>query len=334
MAKTDKTSKVKSTQLPQRLTDALPRVQLFRNVKQSDIEELLWRCECRELTVGEVLLSPKVDNQHLYIVLSGKLVVHLENHITEALCCVDPGECVGELSSIDNKLPAAIVSATKDSYLLVVDKEILLQMTQASHQVSLNLIHILVSNVRFCNKIIADSFESKNNFQRYATIDALTGLHNRGWLDEMYNREVERSIRNGDPASLIMIDVDHFKQYNDDHGHQAGDQVLRVIGDTLRIPLRPNDMIARYGGEEFSVLLPNTKIDEALNIAERLRTHIEKMDIGELNNRHLPAITISLGVACNHASTTLTQMLKQADDALYKAKQQGRNEVVRAVACS
>lgn len=124
--------------------------------------------------------------------------------------------------------------------------------------------------------------------------------------------------------------MNYFKQYNDDHGHQAGDHVLRVIGDTLRVPLRPNDMIAHYGGEEFSVLLPNTSTDEAIHIAERLRTHIEAMDIGELNGRRLPTITISLGVACNHAQTNLAHMLKPADNALYKAKQQGRNEVVRA----
>ncbi len=319
-----------ASELPQALSDALPRVQLFRNVNPEDIRTFLLQCECRELDTDEVLLSPDMDNHHLYIVLSGGLIVTLQDYEAEALSCIDPGECVGELSTIDNKLPSAVVKATKPSCLLAIEQGILLQLTQVHHQIALNLIHLLVSNVRFCNQIIADSFELQNNCQQFATIDALTGLHNRGWLDEMYEREINRSILSNEAASLIMIDVDHFKQYNDEHGHQAGDQVLRMIGDTLRKPLRPNDMIARYGGEEFSVLLPDTSLNEAIAIAERLRLHIENMEAGFFNSKKLPAITISLGVACNNARQSLSCIIEQADNALYRAKQLGRNTVVNA----
>jgi len=316
------------SKLPQHLIDALPRVQLFRDVDLKQIEPFLLQCDCCELDEGEILLSPNNDNKHLYIVLSGNLIVNLEGYENEALTCIDPGECVGELSAIDDKLPSAVVKATKKSSLLAIDNEVLLQMTHTSHQIALNLIFVLVGNVRFCNKIIADSYELQSNCQRFATIDALTGLHNRGWLDEMYEREISRSIRSQQEASIIMIDVDHFKSYNDENGHQAGDQVLRVIGNTLRKPLRPNDMIARYGGEEFTVLLPNTTAVEATAIAERLRTHIEEMDIGALNGKPLPRVTISLGITNNHAKDNLSTIIGQADKALYQAKQNGRNCVV------
>lgn len=316
--------------LPKHLIDALPRVQLFRDVDIKQLEPFLLKCDCCELDEGETLISTNNYNKHLYVVLSGSLIVNLDGYESEALTCIDPGECVGELSAIDDKLPSAIVTATKKSSLLAIDNEVLLQMTHVSHQIALNLIFLLVSNVRFCNRIIADSYELQNNCQRFATIDALTGLHNRGWLDEMYEREVNRSIRSQQEASIIMIDVDNFKHFNDQNGHQAGDQILRVIGSTLRKPLRPNDMIARYGGEEFTVLLPNTSSSEAMAIAERLRTHIEAMDVGELNGKPLPKITISLGVSSNAAKTKLGEMIGQADNALYQAKQNGRNCVVKS----
>jgi len=320
----------KMPELPKRLTNALPRVQLFRNVELNQIEPYLLQCRICELDEGEILLSPNNNNKHLFILLSGRLIVNLEGYENEALTCIDPGECVGELSAVDNKLPSAQVKATKKSTLLAIENEILLQMTQVSHQIALNLIYVLVDNVRFCNQVITDSYELQNNCQRFATIDALTGLHNRGWLDEMYEREVNRSIRSKQSASLIMIDVDHFKQFNDENGHQAGDKVLRLIGNTLQKPLRPNDMIARYGGEEFTVLLPNTNSIEAMAIAERLRVYIEKMEIGEHNGTPLPAITISLGVTGNQARDDLSTMIHQADTALYQAKQQGRNCVVHS----
>ena len=315
--------------LPKHLTDALPRVQLFRDVDLKQIEHLLHQCDCCELDKGETLISTSNDNKHLYIVLSGNLIVNLDGYENEALTCVDPGECVGELSAIDDKLPSAIVTATKKSSLLAIDNEVLLQMTHVSHQIALNLIFLLVGNVRFCNQVIADSYELQNNCQRFATIDALTGLHNRGWLNEMYEREISRSIRSNQEASIIMIDVDNFKAYNDENGHQAGDQALRIISNTLRKPLRPNDMIARYGGEEFTVLLPNTTSEEAMAIAERLRNHIEGLDIGGHDGKPLPSVTISLGLASNHAKENLSTMIGQADTAMYQAKQNGRNCVVK-----
>ncbi|MBL4711685.1 MAG: GGDEF domain-containing protein [Gammaproteobacteria bacterium] len=317
--------------LPKHLIDALPRVQLFRDVDQALILPLLQQCNCCELDEGEILISPSQENKHLFIVLSGNLIVHLDGHENQALTCLDPGECVGELSAIDEKLPSAIVKATKKTSLLAIDNDVLLQMTHVSHQIALNLIFILVGNVRFCNQIIANSFEMQSSCLHYATIDALTGLHNRGWMDEMFDREVNRSIMSQQETSIIMIDIDYFKEYNDENGHQAGDQVLRAIGEMLRKPLRPNDMIARYGGEEFMILLPNTTSNSAMSIAERLRKQIEKMDIGKLNDRTLPCITISLGVASNLAIHDLHSIVGQADFALYRAKQQGRNNVASHV---
>ena len=102
--------------------------------------------------------------------------------------------------------------------------------------------------LRYSNLVLADSFEMQRMYQHFATIDSLTGLHNRGWLDDMFEREIRRSERDGLAACLLMIDVDHFKKINDAFGHLAGDRVLVAVGESVRKPLRPNDLVARYGG--------------------------------------------------------------------------------------
>lgn len=173
-----------------------------------------------------------------------------------------------------------------------------------------------------------------NQVQELATLDALTGVANRRHFFDLARREVERAERYHHPLSLLMIDVDHFKQFNDTYGHVAGDQALRAIAARLRDNLRENDSIGRFGGEEFLVLLPETGSEQALQVAERLRGAIGARPIttdeGEVG------VTVSIGVAsCAGARQPLSveQLLKRADDALYVAKRRGRNQIQVAPQC-
>ena len=129
-----------------------------------------------------------------------------------------------------------------------------------------------------------------------------------------------------------MIDVDHFKDINDRYGHLAGDRVLVTVGKSIKEPLRPNDMVARYGGEEFSVLLPETTVDNAVAIAERLRVRVSQADPGTLQEHRLPKVTVSIGVAGFKAGGSLETLIAGADAAMFEAKQAGRNCVRVAVA--
>ena len=159
-----------------------------------------------------------------------------------------------------------------------------------------------------------------------AVRDPLTGLFNRRYLDGTLEREVARARREGHPLSVVMLDVDHFKRLNDSYGHQAGDEVLKALGDLLRADTRAEDIACRYGGEEFLVLLPSMPLDTAKERAERWRTQLEQHDF-VFGNFPL-SVTASFGVSgYPHHGKTPDDLTRAADTALYSAKNGGRNRV-------
>lgn len=164
--------------------------------------------------------------------------------------------------------------------------------------------------------------------QTLASTDPLTGLYNRRHFFDLAQREIERATRANQPLSVVMLDVDYFKQVNDCYGHLFGDHVLQMVAKQCRSLLRTMDVLARYGGEEFVIMLPGTPLDHAQQVAERLRQHIAQTSMTMADTT--VQITISLGVAeLNiHDHLTLDGLLSHTDQALYLAKQAGRNQVV------
>lgn len=180
--------------------------------------------------------------------------------------------------------------------------------------------------VRAQNELI----EKNRELERLSTTDPLTGLRNRRYLDEVLAAELSRSLRYGTPLSIVLADVDDFKQINDQYGHPAGDEVLRRLGRTIGESLRISDCGGRWGGEEFLVILSNNPVDGALVFAERWRCAVEAMRI-ELSDGQSVGVTISAGVAARKGSVeTVEALIAQADAALYAAKSAGRNQVVAA----
>lgn len=178
-------------------------------------------------------------------------------------------------------------------------------------------------------KILQDELRRSNQLlQEQAQTDPLTGLCNRRHLYQILSSELNRCCRNQQPIAMIMIDIDHFKQINDSYGHQAGDAVLVGIADLLQNQLRTYDRVARYGGEEFCLVLPETDLEEAGIVAERLRQMVEKT-VFEPKQQNCK-LTISLGVSayrgCDEGS--LEELINIADSALYAAKEAGRNRSV------
>jgi diguanylate cyclase (GGDEF)-like protein len=157
--------------------------------------------------------------------------------------------------------------------------------------------------------------------------DALTGLYNRRFLEDALNRELLRAERSGKPVSVVMIDVDHFKHFNDKYGHDAGDFVLSAVARVITNSIRPSDIACRYGGEELAVVLSEANLECARERAEHMRLAIRDTNLTHLGQT-LPAPTASFGVAVYPANGTKpADLLKAADQALYRAKQEGRDRV-------
>jgi len=168
--------------------------------------------------------------------------------------------------------------------------------------------------------------------QRLSMTDALTGLSNRRCFNDTMEREWSRAMREQQPLSLLILDIDHFKRYNDTYGHQNGDLALQTMATLLRKACRrASDSAARWGGEEFTMLLPMTNAEGAMVVAEEIRQDAEKLEIAHSDGTKAK-LTVSIGVfgLAPSASCEIQKFITKADQALYTAKEQGRNRVVAA----
>ncbi|SNB47668.1 diguanylate cyclase [Geobacter sp. DSM 9736] len=188
----------------------------------------------------------------------------------------------------------------------------------------------LVARVKVQMKIksLQDELKKSNELlKELSNTDPLTRLYNRRYLMEALEREFQRSSRKQGPLSLVLLDIDHFKKINDTYGHQEGDVVLAAVAEMAQAGLRRYDIAARYGGEEFILLLPETPLQEAIAVADRLRESIQEMEFPPpLENL---TVTISLGVSTypSQRIDCIDSLIRQADEALYRAKQNGRNRM-------
>lgn len=305
----------------------LDSLELFKHVHPDDVHELLQRCDRRDVAAGELLLSPGAKNEYVFIVLSGSLNVHVGSIETPSLATMEVGACVGEMSIIEDRDPSAYVIAAEDSHLLLIHQTILWEMVDASHDFAKNLLVVLSERVRSHNRVIADSFGEMKKFERHAKTDALTNLANRHAMQQLFPATIKNLVEKHEPVSMIMIDVDEFKNFNDMFGHIAGDRALSAVSQILKSQFRPRDLLVRYGGDEFAVLLPGATQAQALEIADRARQAVSGTT-GDSNDSLIQIpIKISMGVAELAANGDLESLIRAADAALYRAKHAGRNNV-------
>lgn len=300
---------------------------IFRNVLMDPIWELLRQCEVRNLSEGEVLLEKDQSNRTMFLVLGGTLKVYLDDEHQREAAELGLGQTVGELSVIDGSAASAHVVSASETSLLCVDQKTFWRLTRASHCFCTNLLIVLSMRMRSSNVSLEESENLQWKFEQQALTDGLTGIYNRRWLDQMLPRLLQRSEQDDLPFCVLMIDVDHFKKFNDNYGHAVGDNALCVVAETLVKNVRPIDLVVRYGGEEFCVLIPETDLQSGIGTGERLRKAIHKTEICDDSGRPTPGITISAGLAERRTGENADDMLKRADQALYLAKAQGRDRL-------
>ncbi|WP_432377902.1 sensor domain-containing diguanylate cyclase [Duganella sp. P38] len=175
---------------------------------------------------------------------------------------------------------------------------------------------------------VTDEKRAQVALEQLATRDGLTGLANRRCFDDTLGAEWQRALRNQQPLSLLMVDVDNFKQYNDAYGHLGGDECLQRIAGAVSSEMRANDLVARYGGEEFAVILPNQSLKGAAIVAERIRCRVEQLRLPNIGSKeHLVTVSIGAATALASPETDASQLVATADSALYRAKHMGRNRI-------
>lgn len=300
----------------------LSDLQLFDGADEGQLKALLAGCSICRLPRDERLED--TYQARLFIVLSGALA---ETALDGTVSKILPGESVGEQSVLDESTNLAEIRAVQDSDLLVIDGDLVWQLIDTSNGVARNLLRMLAFRIRAASATARKRQKVGEFYRQLSMNDGLTGLYNRAWLTDMLPKMVGKAQRTGCPLSLVMIDLDHFKHFNDSHGHQAGDDALRGAAAVIAKALRPSDFAVRYGGEEMLVILPDTSEKLATLVAERLCQRLRQMVVFRDMRLPLPHLTGSLGVAKLLLPMDDSALVAAADAALYRAKAAGRNRV-------
>jgi diguanylate cyclase (GGDEF)-like protein len=307
--------------------EELASQQILSGVDFRTVTAILQHCPMRKLKAGDWLLTKGQPNRRMYFMLSGKLGIFLDEPNEPPLIHVEPGQTVGEMSVLDGSPASAHVIAIDASRLLEVDDRTFWNLVSVSHRFSINLLQLLAQRMRHSNMNLRKVTLLGRELQRDAHVDPLTTLYNRRWWDDKFTRLVERAQRSKQSLGLLVLDIDHFKTYNDRYGHIAGDAVLKHVGMALLGNLRSMDLAARIGGEEFVIALPMTDEVGARAAAERLRLGVKASIIEAADGERLPQVTISIGVAVIEATESAPDFFARADAALYRAKGLGRDRV-------
>lgn len=248
---------------------------------------------------------------------------------------------IGEIDDVMSLISDALgMTATYDASLAGADQKL---AAATSREQLVDIIEVLANatrEMRETNRALEERLslskteisglqQSLEAIRAESLTDPLTGLGNRKYFDRMIDMAVETAVATDQPLSLLMFDIDHFKSFNDSYGHLTGDQVLRLVGMSLKQAIKGQDITARYGGEEFAVLLPNTALRQALTVADNIRRavmakELKKKSTGEVLGR----VTISVGVSMLKLGDDTDSLIERADACLYTAKRNGRNRVI------
>lgn len=309
---------------------ALDHIAMLEGVTAQQREALVKVGTRRSLDKGDVLIRQGEPGGAVHFVVTGQLAVALGEPTADPIAMLGAGETVGELGVITGEPASAFVVAAQPSELLSLGEEGFWELVHTSHPFAVNLIVKLAERLRKNNATVSSNIEKRRLYERAAMFDGLTGIHNRRWLDETLHRLVMRHEKDNEPLCVALIDIDHFKRFNDTHGHDIGDLVLTTVAATLVKHLRPTDLVARFGGEEFVILFPSTTPDEALLAADRVRDIVSQTKVLAPTGAELPRVTISMGIAPLVHGEKPAETLKAADASMYEAKRSGRNRVMVA----
>lgn len=310
--------------------EALRECRLFAGCQPAVFKIAESLASARSLAHSAILLEPGEPNEYVYVVVEGQIGVYRDPALQDLLARFVRGDVLGEHALLNPDGGSVFVVSQWPSRVLAFHGPELRRLMTHAPQIALNLLDLLSERLRKANQRLDSQASNSDTTPSFlATHDAVTGLHNRRWMLETFQRELDRRSHEGSPVTLLLLDLDHFDQLNQAVGRSAADSVLKQVADIIRRTVRPADLYARVAADRYAVLLPGASLEDARQVAERLRQQISGRQY-PLRGRLAIQVTASIGIAPGSAELELT--LGQAETALKQAKDEGRNRVAVAAA--
>ena len=317
---------------------------LFQGFSELELNAVSAFLEPRRIREGELVFNEGTAGEEMFILISGNISASVTqpDGTPRSMFEIHPGEFFGEMSVIANESRSATLTARTDSELLVLHGIDFYRIIYEHPMIGIKILKAIgkVQNkwLLETSKDLGDLLRWGETASRRAVADELTDLYNRGFLEQSARSRFEYGSVGLRSISLLMMDMDKLHEINDRYGNKAGDLILIATADILRSITRSGDICARLSGDEFALLLPDTEIDEASTIADRIRQAIASLEIeipgnnGEADSDKVKvSVCISIGIAAAPAhANTWEDLLKSADAALFHAKEMGRNRIVIA----
>jgi diguanylate cyclase (GGDEF)-like protein len=319
----------------------LERVGVFSLLTHNEVKRVTQHLDSVELAEGQTLFREGEAGKELYILSEGTVAITIslpdgsEQHIAR----FTPGDFFGEMSIFDNAPRSATCRALTRSIVFSLSKDafsdIIAQHPRIALKLMYRMLNVTTQRLRDTSQFVSEMVQWGEGARKRAITDELTGVYNRRFLEDSLGGYVSEAQEKGTPLSLVMVDLDHFREINEHYGNQKGDEAIRSASAIFRSALHDKGIIARYGGDEFVIILPHMTSTEATNLMSRVCRQVAGLDIFKDMKGPITNVTSSMGVAAfpEHATDVVT-LRAAADAALYRAKESGRDRVVCAAAGS
>ncbi len=309
-------------------------MEILSGLSEGEIAEILSRFGTSDFGEGDILFAEGDEGKELYVVESGEIAVSigLPGGGEKEIARVAPGDFFGEMSIFEDAPRSATCRARAAAKLLSLNRESFFRLIDDRPDIAVKMmsrmLNIATKRLRSTSRFVADTVRWGEEARRRAITDDLTGLYNRRYLDEALKDQFALASRKGHPLSVVMMDLDNFREINERYGADAGDRAIVAVAEQFRRHLRKADIPARYGGDEFIALMPDADLGLAEETAESIKEAVRGISIHEEHGAVL--VTVSQGIASFPSTeSTLKGLLAGADRALYAAKERGRDRIVR-----
>lgn len=316
------------------MKEQLKNLHIFKSFENDELALIEKYFSYRNFKKNEIISAQNNGSKELHIVLDGKIVstLNLPGNINRKRDEYGSGDFFREVSLFGSKLSFETFYAAEDSDLLVISEKNILELIENSSNIAIKFISQLLSmtihQLRTSSKFLADVVQWGESASRRVITDELTGLYNRAFLDDALENFFYISKSNNKPLSFLMLDLDNFRDINENYGHETGNNILSELVNLIKNIISRHGIIGRYGGDEYSILLPETDLKNALIIGEQIRKNVENHDFsGHFRGKNI-TLTISIGISSfPDTATELAVFKEKADASLYEAKKTGRNKV-------